>query len=324
MMTRLGPRSSGTIIGALMISCAALPALAADHDLLASGRERHLNGHGFLPSIYVQDPFISSSFQNYTGAGMALNLKTPFEDLDGNELFVLSGDLLFASLGLSYQQKLGSRWALGASAEGLVRSGTNAESFLTDGADVDRQGNLWGRYLLRRTDKCQLSLGLEWSYAKTIYFTPRDFARYVYENGTLEGAPLVVNSKVWTSRIKVNWARALSPMFGVRIDAGFGLYEDPLASGTSKGSHRLGILGEMDLKHTKGQLPLGFTLGYTQALPDNDPYTGLSGTLFGVWYTGKEDFVLGVETGYMKLAVVNQETDKVDAVFGVFTVRFYF
>lgn len=299
-------------------------AVAKEGDPMAEGRERHLNDHGFMPSVYVGDPFVSSIFQNHTGGGMASNLQTPFLDLDGNELFVLEGNLFFAALGLGYQQKLGSKWAVGAEFSALVRSGTNAESFLVEGADVDRQGGLWAKYLLRRTEKSQLSLGLDWSYSKTIYFTPRDFAQHIADGGDLEDAPIVINDKVWTSRIIGNWALAFSPMFAMRINAEFGLYEVPGTSGVSKGSHRLGILGEMDLKHTKGGVPLGVTLGYTQNLPDDDPFTGLSGVLFGLWYTGKQDFTVGVETGFMKMPVVNQVTDKVDTFFGIFTIRYYF
>ena len=98
----------------------ALPAAAKEDDPMAEGRERHLNGHGFLPSIYVDDPFVSSVFQNHTGGGMAMDLTTTFKDLDGNKLFDLQGDLFFASLGLGYQQKLGSKWAIGAYLSGLV------------------------------------------------------------------------------------------------------------------------------------------------------------------------------------------------------------
>ncbi len=323
-MIRSGHSKTITGFGICLILLTALPVLAADDDPMAEGRERHLNGHGFLPSRYISDPFVSSAFMNHTGGGMAMDLKTPFRDLDGNVLYVLEGDLFFASLGLGYQQKLGSKWAVGANVSGLVRSGTNAESFLTEGADIDQQGSLWAKYRLKRTEKCQLSLGLDWSYSKTINFTPGEFARHIADGGSLDDAPLVVNTKVWTSRISANWARAFSPVFGVRINAGFGLYEVPQTSGVFTGSHRVGVLGEMDLKHTKAGLPLGFTLGYTQALPDDDPFNGLSGTLLGFWFTGNQDFVVGLETGFMEKAVANQETAKVKGMFAVFTIRYYF
>lgn len=308
----------------LLLLVTGLPSIAKEGDPMAEGAERHLNGHGFLPSIYVDDPFVSSEFMNHTGGGMAMNLQTTFKDLDGNPLFTVSGDLLFAALGLGYQQKLGSKWAVGAHLSALVKSGISAESFLTEGADVDRQGSLWVKYRLKRDEKCQLSVGLDWSYSKTLYFTPYEFAVAIADGVPIEDAPILINSKVWTSRIVANWARGFSKAFGLRINAEFGLYEVPETSGVSKGSHRLGILGEFDLKGTKAKVPLGFSLGYTQALPDDDPFTGLSGILLGLWYTGKQDFVVGAEAGFMDLPVANRDTEKVDALFGIITIKYYF
>lgn len=312
------------LLGASLLVVTPFSANAKEGDPLGGGGERHLNGHGFLPSIYVNDPFVATVFQNHTGGGMASNLTATFLDLDGNELFSVEGNLFFASLGLGFQQKLGSKIAVGAAASGLVRAGTDAQSFMVEGADIDRQASLWAKYLVMRSEKSQLSLGLDFNYSNTLYFTPGDFARYIYDGGEIEDAPLVVSSKIWTSRLTANWARAFSPAFGLRINGEIGMYQVPGTSGIYKGNHRVGILGEYDLKPTGVDWPLGFTLGYTQNLPDDDPFTGLGGVLLGFWYTGKQDFVVGVETGSMKMNVTNQETKKVDAFFGIITLKYYF
>ena len=110
----------------ILLAAMSSTAAAKEGDPMAEGRERHLNGHGFLPSFYVDDPFVSSNFQTHVGAGMAVDLKTPFTDLDGNELYVLEGDLVVASLGLGYQQKFGEKWAVGLKMAALVRAGTTA------------------------------------------------------------------------------------------------------------------------------------------------------------------------------------------------------
>jgi opacity protein-like surface antigen len=310
------------VILAIALTLAAGAALAQDEDL-GEGRERHLNGHGFLPSLYVGDPFVASTFQNHTGGGVAMDYQTVFNDLEGEPLFTLEGNVFFASLGLGYQQNLGRRWAVGLQGSADIRAGTNAETFISDGADVDRNGALWAAFRLTRGEKSQTAVGLDWSYSKVTFFTPGDFARHIADGGSLEDAPIVVSEKVWTTRIVVNWAYAVNPRFGFRLNGGFGLYEPPLTSGVAKASHRVGGLAEYDF-HPGGGLPIGLTLGYTQALPDDDPYTGQSGTLFGLWYTGKEAFVVGVEGGAMKFPVENQTSDKVKSMFGVITLRYYF
>lgn len=322
MMSRGSPALGFLVVFLLLVS--AVSAVAKEGDPMASGQERHLNGHGFLPSVYVSDPFVSTSFQNHTGGGMAMNLTTTFKDLEGNDLFELSSDLFFAALGMGYQQKLGTKWALGAEVSALVRSGTNAESFLTEGADIARQAHLWAKYRLKRSEKCQISLGLDFNYASALFFTPYDFARYIYETGDIENAPILTDSKVSTTRLTFNWARGFSRAFGLRINGDFGFYDEPETSGVIKGSHRLGILGELDLQGTGARVPLGFTLGYTLALPTDDPLGGLSGLLLGFWYTGKEDFDVGLETGFMEIPMENRDSDKVDAQFGLFTIKYYF
>lgn len=319
--------SSRRILFMLIMVLAASMALAAtakEGDPLAEGGERHLNGHGFMPSIYVNDPFVATEFQNHVGGGSASDLTATFVDQNGDELFSLQGDLFFAALGLGFQQKLGSRWAVGGGVTALVRSGSSASSFLVEGADVDRNGNLWAKYRVTRGEKSQLSLGLDWNYSKVTYFTPGDFARYIADGGAIEDAPILINTKFWTGRLVANWAYAFSPGFAVRLNGEFGLYEEPETSGIYNGSHRVGILGEYDLKASGLGWPVGITLGYTQNLPDDDPFTGLGGTLLGFWYTGKRAFVVGLETGSMKMNVVNQESSKVDASFAIITLKYFF
>ena len=102
------------------------------------------------------------------------------------------------------------------------------------------------------------------------------------------------------------------------------MYEDPFASGVSKGSHRIGVLGEYDLKHVGWAIPVGFSLGYTQAIPDDDPYGGMSGAVFGIWYTGKADFEIGLETSSMKIPADSQESGEVRTGFGLLTIRYFF
>jgi len=296
-------------------------AAAADHGLDA-GAERHLNGHGFLPSQYLPDPWTATTFQNYTGGGVALGLKTPFYDVDGTPLFTLEGDLFYASLGLGLQQRLGERFAVGMKFDGLIRTGTNAQTLIAEGANVDRTANLWFKYRLVRTDASQFTLGIDWDYKKTFIITPFEFARDIIDGNELTEAALLSSIKNWTARLTGDYAHAFSPAIGVRANLAVGLYEEPFADGVSKATHRGGVLGEYDLQPGPG-IPLGITLGYTKGFPTDDPGAGLAGVLFGLWYTGREAFVLGVETGFMTLPA-QADAEKVDAAFGLFTIRYYF
>lgn len=307
---------------ALAMGVLAAGAVAAQDDSLAGGKERILGGHGFLPSLYVSEPWVATAFQNFTGGGVAMDLQTPVYGLRGNELFILQGDLFFMSMGLGFQQRLGDSFALGMKFAGSTRTGTNAQSLVAEGIDLNRSANLWFKYRVLRSDKSQFTAGLNWDYEKTFIITPQEFARAIIDGADLDTAILLHDVKSWTSLLTLDYAYAFSPTWALRANGQVGLYEVPFTRGVSKPTHRIGLLVEMDLK-PKLKIPLGLTLGRTQGLPSDDPNTGVSGTLFGVWYTGRDHFVVGVETGYMKLPVFESE-EKIDGRFGVFLVRYYF
>ena len=298
--------------------------LAQASEDLNRGQERHIGGHGFLPSRYVLDPFVESMFSNYTGAAVAVDLESQLIDVNGTSVIEGDGNLVFATLGLGYQAAIGSNAAVGLAAAGVARSGLDAYSFLAQGADLDRNLDLWARYRVYRDDKNQVSAGVSWSYSKTVYFTPRDFAQHIADGGAIADAPLIISDKVWAAHVTTAWAHSFSPTYGLRMNAEFGLYEAPRNEEVLLAKHRIGVLGEVDFKHMRYEIPVGATLGYTQNFPDSDPYTGPSGWLFGLWYTGREEFVVGLETGFMKLPVLEQDDTKVDAMFGEFSVRYYF
>ncbi len=105
---------------------------------LSSGEERTLNGHQFMPSQYIVDPFVGTRFGMDLGAASALSLTRDFRDLNDDILFTLEGSVIYATLGMNFQQQLGEKWAIGAGGSALVRSGTSALSFINDGATVNK------------------------------------------------------------------------------------------------------------------------------------------------------------------------------------------
>ena len=191
-----------------------------------------------------------------------------------------------------------------------MRSGTNAESFLVEGADVDRQASLWVKYRLKRTEKCQLSLGWDWSYCQDHLFHASGLSRSTLPTG--EAWKMLPSSS--TPRSGPHGSLETGPalfhrLSAMRINAEFGLYEVPDTSGVSKGSHRVGILGEYGSQAYR-RVPCRWASPWAipRICPDDDPFTGLSGALLrGSGTRAKRDFVVGAETGFMKMPVDNQD-----------------
>ncbi len=297
-------------------------AWSADDDDLSATEERHLGGHGFMPSQYVEDPFIGTHYSSQVGAAKAVSITRDIKDLNGDPLVTIEGSVMFASLGMAYQQQLGQKWAVGAGGSALVRSGTNALSFIHDGANVTTSQYLWAKRLLHRSESSQLSVGLNWKYSTATLFTPYDFAQHVIDTGSLAGAPLVLDAKTWALQADILWAHAFNPTFALRANGHFGLVEDVHESGVLLANHRVSIMGEVDFK-SRHDVPIGITLGTFQGFPSERIGSGLSGYLMGIWYTGKEDFVVGVESGWLSIPTADGG-ESIDGVFGVFNIKYFF
>lgn len=296
--------------------------MAAESTDLSGGAERQLSGHGFLPSQYIDDPFIGTYFSNHVGAAKAVNLNTPFYSLDGELLFELKGDVAYASLGMAFQKQLFDNWAVGFSGAGLVRSGISAQALVANGADVNTDLSVWVKRRLMRTEKSQLSAGINWDYSTIKAFDLRGFSQHIRDGGSLDTAPLVSNDKVWAMQATVQWVHAFNPTFALRADGQFGVREIRGINGELMGDNRIGLLGEVDFKD-RYNFPLGISLGYFQGLPANRIGSGLSGAVLGFWFTGRESFLIGVESGWLTFPV-SDEGGSVDGLFGVFNAKIFF
>ncbi|MCP4291544.1 MAG: hypothetical protein GY780_06885, partial [bacterium] len=60
-----------TSVMAVLVILTAGVVFASEAPNLGGGEERYINGHGFLPSQYVQDPFVGTKFDTRLG-GSAL------------------------------------------------------------------------------------------------------------------------------------------------------------------------------------------------------------------------------------------------------------
>lgn len=289
---------------------------------LSQGAERTLGGHTFMHSQYIHDPFISTNFSNFVGAASAPYYERDFHNSDGDLLFTLEGSVAFASLGMNFQQHFGRNWAVGLGGSGLIRSGTNALSFIDDGANVNTNMEAWVKRLVHRGEKSQLSLGLSWSYSAVTYFTPREFGQHLIDGGSLDTAPIVFTGKSWDIQTDVLWAYAFNATYGLRANGNFGLTEKYGDDSVLLGKNRVGVMGEVDFKDAQG-IPLGVTLGYFQGFPIHRTGSGLSGTLLGFWYTGKQEFIIGLETGWLQIPIAD-DGETMDGMFGSINIKYYF
>ncbi|RKZ10803.1 hypothetical protein DRQ32_06770, partial [bacterium] len=115
---------------------------------------------------------------------------------------------------------------------------------------------------------------------------------------------------------------AFNPTFGLRAHGAAGVVEQDGGGSVLLGNHRIGLLGEVDFKQ-KYDVPFGLTLGHFVGFPSDRIESGLSGTELGFWYTGRQEFIIGLETGWLRIPS-DDTGETINGTFGVIDIKYYF
>ena len=87
-----------------------------------------LGSHRFMPNSIVKDPFINTYIRNSVGIGQALDLDIPIVVIDGQEIFGLRGDLVFASFDFEYHHTVKDWLAVWGRFNILARLGNDTQA----------------------------------------------------------------------------------------------------------------------------------------------------------------------------------------------------
>jgi hypothetical protein len=281
----------------------ALLSLSAAH-LPAQEPGRVLNGHKFMPSRIVQAPFAISHFGTSTGGGLAFDLKTPFVDLSGDTVGTLTGDVAFMALGFQYQQRFGQWFAARIGFGGGARLGIDEQSVLAQGVTGSFVWSVGATARILQSDKVILSGTLDFGRTDLVGLDPFGFAQKVIEDSLEVGE----NNLVGT-------AEAINAVAGVRV----GWAPAPWI-GLTGGGATVGI----DLKNL-GVIPIGLQLSaqtdaFSQGGADLVARSWSYG--LGVFYTGWDDFSVGLETT-MSLLDRRDTDDDFEAFIATFNLRYW-
>lgn len=274
----------------------------------AQGRPNHrtFGGHGFIPSSNVGDPFLGTYIQTITGGGRALDLQVPVYDLDSNRIATLSGNIAFFLLGLAYQQQIAKWVVLRASVTGSARLGTNHIALLAEGASAVYGGTIGATFRLVEKQRFLLT-ALADARSNAMYtISPFDFVRDAIDSGTIDSTTsLLAKGNNWRLIGGVRTAYAFAPWIGITGAAEFGpatrFFED---EGGDRNTTQLSLGGTVSVDLDPGtNVPIGF-VGSVRYQSENDRADDLVGkqTTFGlgVFYTGRDDLSLGIETAYQR------------------------
>lgn len=286
---------------AVMVMGTAVPAFAQERS-----NNRTLGGHSFVTSSIVADAFTGTYIRTITGAGRAVGLEVPVYGLDSNVIATLGGNIGFLSLGLGYQQRLAKWVAIRASFSGAARTGTNHITLLAEGASAVYGGTFGATFRLVEQKRFFLSAIAE-TRSNSIYaINPLDFVRDVIASGTADSTTsLLEKGNNWRLVGGLRTAYGFSPLLGVAGLVEFGPATRFFADeGGERNTSQFSLGGSvsLDLDGTT-RVPIGFvgSLLYQSENDRGDDIAGRQATFgLGVFYTGRNDLTLGLETAFQR------------------------
>ena len=280
-----------------VILAASLCALAppASCDTISDTADRRiLGGHTFVPSGYLRDPFIMTSVTNLLAIGTAVGLQNPVLEIGGEPVAEMEGELTFISVAFGYRQAV-REWLAASIQVGTVgRLGTNTTSLLAQGINATVGWDLgWTMRLVQR-ERWTLAGSVELQSISATIVNVLDWAEGVI---TGSGTELVRSSSALQGKFGLRAAYGFNPTVGIlgSFHAGYGESFD--LSAPDKWFVVLDGGVSLDLNPSQGW-PLGFLLGgryssLPEAGEDIGEKQGL--VLVRIAYTGREDFVIGLD-----------------------------
>jgi hypothetical protein len=285
-----------------------------------------LNGHRFVLSNYVTDPFISSFVDTATGFGAATGVDITIYDFKGEPFTTIKGDLAYMLLSMSYRQALNDWLSLFTQVEGLARMGITAESILSQGITGVFGFELGGLARIWRNDRFQLAGSLAYRRSKFIGVDISSFVQRIIQEGGI--APdNRLTKRVPTDRYSAGLHLAYAPRdwVGFLASAELGTTDSIFDRTENETVTAFSGLASFDL-HPRAGIPVGFNLGlnYT-SYPENadDLIENIRQILFKVAYTGRREFSIALE-GNLIRAPLRLSEDILAFFSGFITLRYYF
>ena len=287
-----------------------------------------LGQHRFIPSILAPNPFITTFVRTATGAGAAFGLDVPLLDIDGNELSRAKGDMAFLVLDFEYQHAFNPWLAARVHFNALGRFGINEQTVLSQGITGIGGFELGAKARLWRNERFQLSAVVDFARSTLYGFTPFDFVQKVIDKGGLgEPGTNELLRQQQTSRFSGGLRLAYSPRawIGFTVLTAGGAASPFEEDDSDQGTFNAGGSVSFDLRPLT-KVPLGFLLSYIAdsfSSGSNDVGNRTQTFGFGISYTGRREFDIGIDTIGQRLAQKASNTAVVIAVFRL-KMRYYF
>jgi len=306
--TKLSRLRSAGVLLMLMLSVLPLSVVHAQQPPLAAGAPDvqtlvpqttapMLADHRFTTTAVVRGPFISTYFRNTLTVGAAPGSSVPLAVINGEEIMFETGDVLFSTLKIEYQQAVKEWMGFWVNFALAGRLGTETASLLSQGVTVTSGYRLGWLLRIMQADDMALSGTVEVINAGYTAVDLAGFVEGIIDDGLTDDDELVYSLSLMIAKTGLSYAWAINRTTGLTASGAVGYGESPDRLAGSYWYFDVGAAVDFDLRR-EIPVPIGVGAGVkSTSIPESDLNLGNSATtLVGrVDYIGRHDLNIGLE-----------------------------
>jgi hypothetical protein len=256
-----------------------------------------LADHRFTASSLVRGPFITTFYRNTLAVGVAPGSSIPLAVINGEEIIFETGDMLFSTLQIEYQQAV-KEWMGFWMNVGLAgRLGTETASLLSQGVTVTSGFRLGWVLRFMQAEDMALSGTVQIVNAGYTAVDLVGFVEGIIDDGVTEDDELVYSSSLMIAKGGVSYAWAINRTTGLTASADVGYGESPDRLAGNDWYFDAAAAVDFDLRRGI-PVPVGAAVGVrSTSIPESDLNLGNSITTVSarIDYIGRHDLNIGVE-----------------------------
>ena len=268
-----------------------------------------LNGHSFIPLSVNRTPFTNSKITMPLGFGQTNGFDFPLPDIGPiDSLPTLDGEVIFATLGLQYRQKVRQNVAFYTRIEIAARVGTDINSLLLEGLDNVISFELGTMINVWETEKISLSTSARVMNLEGNFLDIKGYIQDLLDSSAVDPS-ISETVPALNAGVGVHFAWGISPTFGFTSSMSL-TYGETFTRGNSDFRFAIGGFLEADFK-PRFNVPIGLSFGlFTTTEPEFVYVDDKSAQVYitKLSYTGRSDFNFGIELGKATIPFESTET----------------
>ncbi len=265
-----------------------------------------LLGHPYHLSDRVSSPFIKTYLFGSIGLGTTSMMNVPGLEVGGREILAFTGQLMFLSANLQYQQKVNDWLAIFFNYKLVGRVGSDVGMILVDGFNSLSGADLGWLFRLYHNERFQLSGTM---FLQNMSGSFVDIVGYI--NDLLDSVPnpkATKNIPVMNGGLGFNGAWTLNETVGLLFETRF-LYGESFVRGVHSFFMGLGVAVDLDFNPKYG-VPVGVNAGYAYSSEPENTLLEFNNTNIldvRIAYTGSCDFDVGLQFSFYRYELQNIE-----------------